>query len=102
FIPMPSSLLLFPYTTLFRSLGAGRAAGGHAGRADGANARSPAARRELHRGRRPATAGRVREGVRRHGSARGAGGDEGCAGRRERDRKSTRLNSSHVKISYAV
>src|SRR5690606_41459461 len=28
--------------------------------------------------------------------------DEPCSGEVERDRKSTRLNSSHVKISYAV
>src|SRR5690606_41503306 len=34
-------------------------------------------------------------------SAGDAGGDDGPAGAR-RDRKSTRLNSSHVKISYAV
>src|SRR5690606_41841059 len=30
------------------------------------------------------------------------GRDEGCAGLCGQDRKSTRLNSSHVKISYAV
>src|SRR5690606_41913734 len=40
---------------------------------------------------------------RRHARAPGGGGPSGLAGlRRGRDRKSTRLNSSHVKISYAV
>src|SRR5690606_40227970 len=48
-----------------------------------------------------------------HGPGRGSGGflqvdlrgrrdDEECRGKPEEDRKSTRLNSSHVKISYAV
>src|SRR5436309_4967703 len=37
------------------------------------------------------------------GGGRGEGGDRRDAGRpHHRDRKSTRLNSSHVKISYAV
>src|SRR5436309_7750528 len=47
---------------------------------------------------------RVRGGERREGRERG-GRDRGGPGGgrdRDRDRKSTRLNSSHVKISYAV
>src|SRR5436309_12724766 len=78
-IRRPPRSTLFPYTTLFRSAGRGRSPASRAGgRERGRNARS--------------------------GSRRAAGG-----GRREpdlalrpRDRKSTRLNSSHVKISYAV
>src|SRR5947208_14975470 len=63
--PRPPISTLFPYTTLFRSPGAGRA-----GRRGGARVPGPGA-------------------VRRH------------PGRRL-DRKSTRLNSSHQIISYAV
>src|SRR5207249_9986947 len=38
-----------------------------------------------------------------HGEGRADGGEsEGGSGTHERDRKSTRLNSSHVSISYAV
>src|SRR5690606_41187325 len=69
---------LFPYTTLFRS--GGRPA--HGRRAQPAVPRPGAARRlSGRRDRRP------RRGLR---------------SRRPEDRKSTRLNSSHVKISYAV
>src|SRR5690606_42056401 len=54
--------------------------------------------------------GRARAGLRRVGRRREAAGPARLAGRGERasaggargDRKSTRLNSSHVKISYAV
>src|SRR5690349_22544010 len=78
-IQRPPTFPLFPYTTLFRSVG-------------GAAPRLPAegAAERRHRGR-----------------GRGAGplgapaARAGCAGR-VRDRKSTRLNSSHVEISYAV
>src|SRR5690606_40215903 len=77
---------LFPYTTLFRS-----------------------GRRPLHLRRRPGgPAGRHllrREPQGRRGRPAGhPGGDQGRAAPRavDRDRKSTRLNSSHVKISYAV
>src|SRR2546430_9006286 len=67
-IRRPPRSTLFPYTTLFRSVG--HAAGGH-GAADGGRA-----------GRRSRAAHRLgRPGV---------------------DRKSTRLNSSHSQISYAV
>src|SRR5690606_41912486 len=66
---------LFPYTTLFRSRGGAR----HGG--------AQAVLRLVH--------GRLRRRGRR-GAAAQAGG------RARGDRKSTRLNSSHVKISYAV
>src|SRR5438045_6278828 len=63
----PPRSTLFPYTTLFRSRGAGRVG------ADGADAR------------------RVEDA-----------GDPDGAGTGRADRKSTRLNSSHLGISYAV
>src|SRR5690348_11896381 len=71
-IRRPPSSTLFPYTTLFRS---GRSA--RAGRRD--------------RPRRRPWRRRADRGARRR--ARGDG---------RRDRKSTRLNSSHPSISYAV
>src|SRR5437868_10476041 len=71
-IPRPPRSTLFPYTTLFRS---------RAAAAD----RQPARSRRLH-ARSPAL----------HDERAGAAPD----GRA--DRKSTRLNSSHVSISYAV
>src|SRR5256886_7530229 len=89
-IRRPPRSTLFPYTTLFRSL----AAGGKSGRSQefndchfrigkvSAGMREPIARKRLsvlHSYR--ATAGIVG---------------------RSRDRKSTRLNSSHSQISYAV
>src|SRR5437660_7692831 len=73
-IRRPPRSTLFPYTTLFRSRGAAAGASG--------------------------------ECVRRHAVARRSGartgGRSGGAGGPARDRKSTRLNSSHVAISYAV
>src|SRR5207302_11197358 len=91
-IRCPQSLTLFPYTTLFRSRAAGR--------------------READQ--------RERAGHRRDQQGSGQGVATGALPRRpavppqrapdphppvadrEQDRKSTRLNSSHVKISYAV
>src|SRR2546430_11954857 len=76
-IPRPPRSTLFPYTTLFRSVGTG------VGDLD----------------RDPREGGGA-------GPARGepAGVREGAAGRpaERADRKSTRLNSSHSQISYAV
>src|SRR3712207_7193506 len=86
-IRRPPRSTLFPYTTLFRSV-----------------------RREPHKGRDVRAAGRV--GLLRvpgrlpaRASHRQAGGPRRPAqGVREglEDRKSTRLNSSHANISYAV
>src|SRR3712207_8024552 len=81
-IRRPPRSTLFPYTTLFRSRrrdrdlhrGAGRAAGGGARAGDGARRR------------------RARGARRRPARVLVAAGD----------RKSTRLNSSHANISYAV
>src|SRR5438034_8294546 len=86
--PPPSSTL-FPYTTLFRSSGSGAA-----GERRGRGRRGPAAGGE---------AGAARSCP---GSPRGepAGYPLGAGSRPPgvRDRKSTRLNSSHTVISYAV
>src|SRR5690606_41928122 len=99
FLSVDSSLLrlftqrpkrtLFPYTTLFRSqLGRGDAClpgRGRGAAGGGGGAAHPRVRVQCH-----GELGRHGMGGRPHG--RGL----------PRDRKSTRLNSSHVKISYAV
>src|SRR3712207_9097741 len=74
-IRRPPRSTLFPYTTLFRSRGSGLSL------------------------RRVEAAGQ-----RAHAAARGGGPDraQDRQGERESDRKSTRLNSSHANISYAV
>src|SRR5690242_21304750 len=78
-IRRPPRSTLFPYTTLFRSPDEGRAATpGRASRGGPAGQRSAGSRSPRRR--------------RRAGRRRTAEGD----------RKSTRLNSSHMSISYAV
>src|SRR5690242_20916680 len=72
----PPISTLFPYTTLFRSARWRRPLHG---------ARQPAAQRELR--------------ALAHGREEQAQGERGG---RSGDRKSTRLNSSHMSISYAV
>src|SRR2546426_8240044 len=81
-IRRPPRSTLFPYTTLFRSQGR-----------DAADAGREAAARDLRR-----------EGLRRegHGAARAARHGRHRDRRARVDRKSTRLNSSHLVISYAV
>src|SRR3712207_9436419 len=78
-IRRPPRSTLFPYTTLFRSR------------------RAEADDRGDRGERRPLVVERdqARDVVRRDGGERGLGD-------REQDRKSTRLNSSHANISYAV
>src|SRR2546429_6649614 len=76
-IRRPPRSTLFPYTTLFRS----REVRGHV------PVRGVARSLELHRGRRQGHP-QARRGIRQ--------------GRADQDRKSTRLNSSHGYISYAV
>src|SRR3712207_8601096 len=87
-IRRPPRSTLFPYTTLFRSR---------------LRARRAFAARSFERPLRPSLrhddlepdARSARSQLRRYGSAeRGSG--------LQRDRKSTRLNSSHANISYAV
>src|SRR3712207_8919766 len=83
-IRRPPRSTLFPYTTLFRSE---------------ADAGAPRTQGDRHR---------LRDDHRPEGDAAaadpdvGGGGPHGRAGRRAVDRKSTRLNSSHANISYAV
>src|SRR3712207_7695062 len=82
-IRRPPRSTLFPYTTLFRS------------EADRRRHVRRAARRHGPHGRR------ARPGL--HDLARAAGGAaRGGGGGPARDRKRTRLNSSHANISYAV
>src|SRR5690349_21998874 len=78
-IRRPPRSTLFPYTTLFRSSRRGSPPSTRSGGRGWPRARRPPRRRRASRPRRT----RV---PRRTG----------------RDRKSTRLNSSHVEISYAV
>src|SRR2546422_4675623 len=84
-IRRPPRSTLFPYTTLFRS-------------------QQPSDRRRRERRPVPGSNARWRESER--GAPRGAaphdllGDGQGVSG--ARDRKSTRLNSSHGYISYAV
>src|SRR5256886_3946088 len=89
-IRRPPRSTLFPYTTLFRST----SGPGDPGRAAKVRLdRGPQHQHDLsfrHR-RSRAVAGRSRGACRPH-----------AGGRPRRDRKSTRLNSSHSQISYAV
>src|SRR5256885_6794432 len=84
-IRRPPRSTLFPYTTLFRS-------GEHGG------VHFPARRGGRHAHRRD---DRARTGGRR-GAADARRRGERAHVRRAADRKSTRLNSSHLVISYAV
>src|SRR5205085_9562047 len=98
-LPCPAP---FPYTTLFRSLASGGTfADGGAPDLD-ALLREQAT--ELDRGKREATLRRLQQLV--HERAMFAPLYDlafvNGVGRRVEDRKSTRLNSSHSQISYAV
>src|SRR2546429_6434456 len=84
-IRRPPRSTLFPYTTLFRSVRATSAA------ATAGNART--------RSRLGKADGGAAES---HPKRRASGVETTAAGAAERDRKSTRLNSSHGYISYAV
>src|SRR5690349_23628840 len=81
----PPRSSLFPYTTLFRSR---RRRGGR---------RRAHRRREVRRGEGDGVGGGARDRDREPGALRPGVGERGGA-----DRKSTRLNSSHVEKSYAV
>src|SRR2546422_4804886 len=78
-IRRPPRSTLFPYTTLFRSLSRGR--------------------RTVDEQCQPLQG--LQCAARRWESCQGVGAAE-CDGGRDGDRKSTRLNSSHGYISYAV
>src|SRR5690606_41406445 len=89
---------LFPYTTLFRSHGLEADQGRDAQRAGLQRARPGP-------GREPAGEGRQRAQPGQGGLAGEVLGDDEqgvLVVALDEDRKSTRLNSSHVKISYAV
>src|SRR3712207_8751438 len=86
-IRRPPRSTLFPYTTLFRSARPEPVSGGGEGR--------PRA------GHRPEPAKGGEDGVLHQPTSR-APGTGPCTARTVRDRKSTRLNSSHANISYAV
>src|SRR3712207_7046949 len=88
-IRRPPRSTLFPYTTLFRS----HAGIGHLGQ-PGALAAEEVAHRGVPFAEEPDP---LRAGALRAGSLRRDGSHE-----RHIDRKSTRLNSSHANISYAV
>src|SRR3712207_6937480 len=89
-IRRPPRSTLFPYTTLCRS-----GAGGHRSEQGAAQlppvVPAPFAAQVQRSGREPADQPR-----------RGRGGGEAVEAGRPGDRKSTRLNSSHANISYAV
>src|SRR3712207_8680863 len=90
-IRRPPRSTLFPYTTLFRSLCSRDEVGVHlpACRGDPVGEDAPCPREEL-RPVDPAVTGRTLQGV------------HGVSSVLAPDRKSTRLNSSHANISYAV
>src|SRR3712207_7952571 len=81
-IRRPPRSTLFPYTTLFRSLSVVRPVPSHRAARDRAHCDGE------------------RHDAEEHPPPSDAVGDQ--AGERRGDRKSTRLNSSHANISYAV
>src|SRR3712207_7126695 len=96
-IRRPPRSTLFPYTTLFRSI-ADRQARAPAGlRARGDHGRAEYGVRPGQRARRDPSARVVTDVVEPV-----AEDEDALLGRLNRDRKSTRLNSSHANISYAV
>src|SRR3712207_7701119 len=87
-IRRPPRSTLFPYTTLFRSQQGSRPGEG----LGGPRPQSPALRRAGADGAEPLSGSDLPAGV----------GDDHLDVGLRRDRKSTRLNSSHANISYAV
>src|SRR5256885_7201807 len=87
-IRRPPRSTLFPYTTLFRSLSFSHSRASD--EPDSREARSPGPRRDRSKGKFRCT---------RDGPPSFA---KKISRRKTRDRKSTRLNSSHLVISYAV
>src|SRR3712207_7067766 len=92
-IRRPPRSTLFPYTTLFRSAGARSV---RSATSPSTTRRAPVTRRTCGAGAKGSGAGERRQ---RQG---GGHGDGPSPHRRGGDRKSTRLNSSHANISYAV
>src|SRR3712207_8442140 len=100
-IRRPPRSTLFPYTTLFRSHARGAGGGRLLRRAD-RRPRGGGGRRRACRGRRGELPGVSVNGdnglLRMRELAQASGVSAGTI----KDRKSTRLNSSHANISYAV
>src|SRR5690606_42052405 len=101
-MPRPPRSTLFPYTTLFRSLPLGRQPGARVRRADFRG--DPRAARvprgdERYRDSAQET---IRATVLTRWSRLRMRMFRQATAEAMQDRKSTRLNSSHVKISYAV
>src|SRR3712207_7007453 len=95
-IRRPPRSTLFPYTTLFRSIGLAlvkETVELHGGRIE---VESEVAKGSTFRVRLPKGTGHIREELRERRML------ELPVRRERRDRKSTRLNSSHAHISYAV
>src|SRR2546427_9488553 len=90
-IRRPPRSTLFPYTTLFRSRRVATDPHGRDNRRPGGPPHRPR-QQGGSRGRATRRSGEAAARHPRHGTARGPA----------RDRKSTRLNSSHSQISYAV
>src|SRR2546430_7869622 len=88
-IRRPPRSTLFPYTTLFRSVQDGR----HKKSTKGDRYRRGLRSLRLQR---TTSHGRITIG------GQGRGGKDGSGRHNTEDRKSTRLNSSHSQISYAV
>src|SRR3712207_7783583 len=96
-IRRPPRSTLFPYTTLFRSRGpGGRRLGGED--LDDVAVAQLAVERDQRAVDPGADAAVADLGVHRVGEVHRGG----VAGQADQDRKSTRLNSSHANISYAV
>src|SRR3712207_8519677 len=93
-IRRPPRSTLFPYTTLFRSQE-------RRGAEERLVPQEAEALRDPRAQRRGLDRARLLEG-RAHGEERGDGEAVGQRVGHEGDRKSTRLNSSHANISYAV
>src|SRR3712207_8837472 len=92
-IRRPPRSTLFPYTTLFRSKRRGTR-GGRAKKKDPEVPKDSASPEE--------EAAKVKASTGPAGAVESDGEEKPKARGRTRDRKSTRLNSSHANISYAV
>src|SRR3712207_7980358 len=99
-IRRPPRSTLFPYTTLFRSSPLARGGIEALGARPHGRRRAPGAPPGYYR-EGPAPLGESRKGS-RHCAAVAVGSRCLNAFIEEKDRKSTRLNSSHANISYAV
>src|SRR3712207_9376952 len=101
-IRRPPRSTLFPYTTLFRSVyPPGQDRGHRQPRQHPAHHPAPDILPEVTR-RLDGGLGAGPQGVVDRGLELHVGAERDRVGEREEDRKSTRLNSSHANISYAV